>query len=185
MDSRNGFTLIEVLIVAAISAMLAALAVGYSGVERDQMALSVEETKISQFILQARSLAIATYSNPAGSACGYGVAFDTSKNTYSIFAYVPATTTCNIGKSNITWDSVSNSEEKYTDETWQVQPQDGITFPSGGSMPSVVLFYPPNPDTLIFDGSGNSMNQASIGLSASDGKSSHTISINSVGQVNF
>ncbi len=184
MDSRNGFTLIEVLIVVAISAMMAALAVGYSGVERDQMALSVEETKISQFILQARSLAIATYSNSAGAACGYGVAFDTSNETYSIFAYVPATTTCNIGKANITWNSVSNSEKKYTDETWLIHPQNGITF-SGASMPAAILFYPPDPDTLIFDGSGALMDQASIDLSSSDGQASHTISINSAGQVNF
>jgi prepilin-type N-terminal cleavage/methylation domain-containing protein len=184
MDSRKGFTLIEVLIVAAISAMLAALAVGYSGVERDQMALSVEEAKISQFILQARSLALATYSNSAGSACGYGVSFDTVNDTYSIFAYVPGGSSCNIGKSNITWDSVSNSEEKYTDETWQIHPQSGITL-SGDDIPAVILFYPPDPDTLIFDGSGAPMSQASIDLVTSDGQASHAISINSAGQVNF
>ena len=64
----NGFTLIEVLIVIAISAMLAGIAIGYSGVGRNQTALSVEETKISQFILQARTLAIATYGNTMASA---------------------------------------------------------------------------------------------------------------------
>ena len=67
MRKNSGFTLIEMLIVVAISAMLAAIAIGYSGVERDQTALSVEVTEISQFILQARSLAIATYGNAAGS----------------------------------------------------------------------------------------------------------------------
>ena len=50
MPKNSGFTLIEILIVVAISAMLAAITIGYSSVERDQTALSVEETEISQFI---------------------------------------------------------------------------------------------------------------------------------------
>ena len=91
--SRSGFTLIEVLIVIAISAMLAGIAIGYSGVGRNQTALSVEETKISQFILQARTLAIATYGNTNG-VCGYGVSFNPTTQTYSLFAYVPGLSSC-------------------------------------------------------------------------------------------
>jgi len=184
MSNDRGFTLIEVLIVVAISAMLAAIAIGYSGVERDQAALSVEETKVSQFVLQARSLAIATYSNAAGTACGYGVSFDAASQTYSIFAYVPGGICPPV--SSITSPPSVGSEARYTDETWKVHPQEGLLFStSGPNALSMVLFYPPDPATLLFDKSGNLMSQASIYLNAVDGKASKTISVNSAGQVSF
>ena len=169
--------------------MLAAIAISYSGVQRNQTALSIEEAKVSQFILQARSLAIATYSNTAGSACGYGVSFDVL-GTYSIFAYVPGGAKCP-ALSDITYAApplgiVSDgNERRYTDETWQVHPQNGVSFStSSPDALSAVLFYPPDPDTLLFDSSGDLVPQASINLVGVDG-SAKTISINSAGQVSF
>ena len=184
----RGFTLIEILIVVAISAMLAAISIGYSGIERDQTALSVEETEMSQFILNARSLAIATYSNTAGSACGYGVVFDRVGETYSIFAYVPnqgSPSSCP-SASDITSAPPISDRARYTDETWQVHPRNGIIFSaSGTSTLSMVLFYPPDPTTLLFDTSGNPMSQGSVGLITADGRVSGAISVNSTGQVSF
>jgi prepilin-type N-terminal cleavage/methylation domain-containing protein len=191
-SALTGFTLIEVIIVVAISAMLAAIAIGYSGIERDQTALSVEETKISQFILQARSLAIATYyGSAAGSVCGYGVSFDASNKTYSIFAYVPypapSTAPCPVVSDVASGSEVQDHEVRYTDETWKIHPQSGITFSVASSNAlSVILFYPPNPATLLFDFSGGSItNEASINLETADGKLSRTILVDSAGQVNF
>ena len=79
------------LVVVAISAMLATIAISYGGIERDQTGLSVEKTKMAEFILQARSLALATYknSNTLVNTCGYGVLINNPPNTYSIFAYTP------------------------------------------------------------------------------------------------
>jgi prepilin-type N-terminal cleavage/methylation domain-containing protein len=188
--SKSGFTLIEMLIVVAISAMLAAISISYSGVERDQAALSVEATEISQFILQARSLAIATYGSAVGSACGYGVAFDSSSGTYSIFAYVPNSgylVPCPV-MSSVSVAPGMGARAKYTDETWKVYPRNGITFSmSSSSALSLILFYPPDPATLLFDKSGNLMagGPASIDLVTPDGAASRTILVNSVGQMSF
>jgi prepilin-type N-terminal cleavage/methylation domain-containing protein len=190
MDSRNGFTLIEILIVLAISAMLMSIAITYSGTERDQIALSVEETKISQFVLQARSLALATYNNSSVHACGYGMIFDSAQNTYSVFAYTPpatATSTCPPEK-ELNWGSISSSanENQYTGTTWQIQPGSNITFTtSGGLGRSIVLFYPPNPDTFIFNSDGSQASSLSIFLTGAGGESAPPITIDQTGQVNI
>ena len=173
------------LIVVAISAMLATIAITYSGTERDQIALSVEETKIAQFILQARSLALATYSDHSGVlVCGYGVTFNATMNTYSIFRYEPATSTCPL-ESDLNWSSISSSEKPYTAETWQVQPQSNITFSTSAGTSPMVFFYPPNPDVFFFDGGGNSTSGLSINLRGAAGELAPPIVIDPAGQVNF
>jgi hypothetical protein len=88
--------------------------------------------------------------------------------------------------SSITSAPGAAAEAKYTNETWRVSPQGGVTFStSGPNALSLILFYPPNPDTLLFDGSGSPISQASIKLTTADGKLSHTISVNSAGQLSF
>lgn len=186
--SRSGFTLIEVLIVIAISAMLAGIAIGYSGVGRNQTALSVEETKISQFILQARTLAIATYGNTNG-VCGYGVSFNPTTQTYSLFAYVPGLSSCPSAL-DITPASVEDiaEQEKYTDETWQVHPESGVVLSSKSDSVATVLFYPPDPTTFLIQAGNLAIftNQTSnVYLVTSDGTSYKTITVNSAGQVSF
>ena len=59
---RKGFTLIEILIVLAITAVLSGLAIVYTHVGQNQISLSIEESKIAQLILEAKELSIATYS---------------------------------------------------------------------------------------------------------------------------
>ena len=188
-NNREGFTLIEMLIVVAISAMLASMAIGYGGVERDQTELSVEKAKVADFILQARSLALATYRNNSASAntCGYGFLINNPPNTYSIFAYDPVGSGAMCpSEGDVAYDAGSypivGNDSLNTDETWQVHPQEGITISSGASM---IFFFPPNPDTFIYDTNGSSLDQASITLTTPDKVASATISVNSAGQVNF
>lgn len=186
---NGGFTLIEMLIVVAISAMLASMAISYGGVERDQTELSIEKTKVAEFIFQARSLSLATYRNNSASAntCGYGVLIDNPQNTYSIFAYDPvgAGVRCP-SEGDVAYDTGSypiiGNDSKNTDEAWQVHPQGGITISSAAS---IVFFFPPNPDTFIYDAGGNPIDQASITLTTPDNKASATVFVNSAGQVNF
>lgn len=180
--TRKAFTLIELLIVVAISAMLSALAITYSSVGRNAVSLSVEEAKLSQFILQAKALSIATYTSGSVS-CGYGVVIHAgvSPQNYSIFAYVPGASCPYLG--NIT--TIDPSQEVlYTEGTWQVPVTNGVKINEPNDM--VVLFYPPDPTALLSDdGATFQPSSLTIPLVTVDGKNSATLSVNPEGQINL
>lgn len=147
LKSRKAFTLVEVLIVIVISALLSTIVIAYSSLSKNEVSVSIEEAKISQFLLQAKTLALATYA-VSSSTCGYGVSFDYSAETYSIFTYVPLNASSCPDVSNI--KGILTSEmQKYTDSTWNVHLTKGVQFQENTDSASVVLFYPPDPATLI------------------------------------
>src|ERR1700691_1886515 len=129
--SRAGFTVIELLVVLAISALMSTLAITYSSVSRNYVALSVQESKLAQVILQAKELSIATYANGNGAAaaCGYGVMISTSTTpqTYSIFAYEPAGTPPCPTETTLWSNGISSADEQpSTSATWQVPVAQGV-----------------------------------------------------------
>jgi prepilin-type N-terminal cleavage/methylation domain-containing protein len=194
---RNGFTLIEILIVIAISALLSTIAIFYTGAGQNTVALSVEEAKISQLILEAKELSISTYG--ASGVCGYGVNIDMAAQTYSLFSYIPGTPTCP-DVSTITGISGtpgSGAQEGiYTQGTLNIPVSKGViiqaTDPNTGlPYPDslyTVLFYPPDPavflshDNATFPGTFTNL---AVHLETSDGTNNDTILVNSQGQVSF
>ncbi len=143
----GGFTLIEVLVVVAISAVLSTIVILYSNADKNEISLSVEAVKISQTIFQAKTLAISTYAN-SSSSCGYGVSFDYTAGTYSIFAYNPAgAPPCPsaAGITNISLDEM----KQYSDATWKVPIASGVSMKLNDDSLALVLFYPPDPTTFI------------------------------------
>jgi len=205
---RKGFTLLEMLIVIGISGMLSAIAIVYSSVARNQVALSVETAKIADVILSAKSLAITTYAQGGvGTACGYGAAFNVAANTYSVFAYEPkdyppehdAAPPC--PDNTIAELSPIHTDEmvQYSPSTWNTPLANGVKFEDGGSGDDlyVVLFYPPNPDTFISrDAPGGAPQTfldpavvnpvtSKVYLITADGSASAAISVNGAGQVTF
>jgi len=202
-EKKQGFTLIEVLIVIVISAILATVAITYNSVSRNQIALSVETAKVEETLLSAKNLAIASYvGSPA--TCAYGVAFNVASNTYSVFAYQPvpydpstSTLPCPdpadvtaIGPDQIT---------AYSPGTWEVPLANGVHFASStnGDALIIALFYPPGPATLLStDGSVFADSPASstfldpstptkVYLVTADGKSSSTVLVNPGGQISL
>lgn len=183
-----GFTLIETLIVVAISAMLSAIAIGYSSVGRNEVSLSVESSKISQIILQAKSLSIATYGNAQGT-CGFGVSFDANAQTYSIFAYHPQGAVSCPPAASIT-NIAPGDMAPYTDGTSNIHVANGVVLSAGASNDGIaeVLFYPPEPQTFItrYEDSGSFTNEDSdVYLKTVDGAAQTVISVSAAGQVNF
>jgi prepilin-type N-terminal cleavage/methylation domain-containing protein len=183
---RKGFTLIEILVFVAISAMLSTIAILYSRTGQNQVALYVEASKISQFILQAKELSISTYGN-AGVSCGYGVAIDISRQAYSIFSYAPSGAPPCPAAASVSSIAPADTAQ-YTPGTWNVKPAQNIILKDGGNNDSIayVLFYPPAPATILIDnGAGLAHKTSYVYLSTSDGAASTIISVNTSGQVSL
>jgi prepilin-type N-terminal cleavage/methylation domain-containing protein len=183
--NKKGFTIIELLIVIAVSAMLAAIAIVYTRSGQSRVALSVEAAKISGFMLRAKELAVATYSG-SGASCGYGVAFDITNQTYSIFSYNPAGAPPCPRASNIV--SIAPSDiASSTPGTWNVPMPPGVIMQSGSNCDSIqyVLFYPPAPTVFLVDNglAGFAHQTSYVYLSTTDGNASEVITVNQAGQV--
>lgn len=191
---RSGFTLVEILVVIAISVLLSGLAIGYSNISRNEITLTVESAKIAQFILQAKQLAIATHAGDSGNGspvyCGYGVVFNTltSPQTYSIFAYSPVSSPVRCPAPPVTNIPVDQMKE-YSRDVWRIAVSPGVVLQTQQSdVLSAVLFYPPVPTTYLSSDGVNFPFPASthkVYLTTADGKGSATISVNAGGQVNY
>lgn len=189
---RAGFTIVELLVVVAISLLLTSFAITYSNIAKNQNALAVEEAKISQFMIRARSLSIATYgANPANGqpvACGYGVKFNlgATPQTYSIFTYSPvvAPNPCPSLSSIATISA--DQELPYSQSSKDVPLSTGVKLNSQADSLLTILFYPPEPTALLSkDGQNFVPGPMSIYLSTVDGSANATLSVNSAGQINF
>ncbi len=213
-DPRKAFTLVEMLVVIGITTILAAMAIGYSHVGQNADALSVETAKVAEVILQARELALATYTGGAGgAACAYGVQFhygagNDGNGTYSLFAYTPPKTAngrCPSLASSTAYGLGTNLqyEQVYAEGSWNMSVAQGVELVSvanagvapgcdPASMLGAIMFYPPNPDVLFDYAKSNSTSLAppgsavaSVCLATIDGQNSSIIKVNPEGQVSF
>jgi len=185
-----GFTLIEVLIVVGITSILAGMVMTYSSRGRTQVALYVEAAKLSQTILRAKSLAVATFNDP-NVPCGYGVHVDYVAGSYSLFSYgppdcSPTGSPTAIGTNPINTDPTTNYYKVISAN--QLAP--GVIYGAGSNNPKMtdILFVPPDPVALIWsEGDVGASNFASnINLvSAADLQSGITVRISSAGQITF
>ena len=201
--SRAAFTLVEMLVVIGITALVSAAAIMYSNVGQNEVALTVETAKIAQLVLQARELALDTYSGTGG-ACAYGVHFDLTSvpQTYSLFAFAPGGGPCPSAATVASTTALSSAVMvQYEPSSWHLQPGQGVRLFARGDagIPSScqniltdVLFYPPVPATLISLASNPNEtfssptpSVSSICLQTVDGKNAAVITLNPAGQVNF
>lgn len=196
------------MVVIIIAALLSTLAIVYGGEGRSQVALSIEAAKVSELILQAKQLAIATYSvsSVEGTpACGYGVYFNIPSSTYSLFVYSPqsahylspptcpslASTTASTFNHSLPYGDMA----EYSQQSWQVHVSQGLVMQNrtstGLGVPSAVavIFFPPNPTTLITNVNSNgkfsTTSTAYVDIATEDHSASKNIMITPAGQVSF
>jgi prepilin-type N-terminal cleavage/methylation domain-containing protein len=178
--AKFGFTIIEILVVIAITSLLSGLIVTYSSTGRDQVSLYVEESRLAQTILRAKSLAISTYANVSAPSCGYGFHIDYQGQQYQVFSYNPpvcgGVTSINPAFM-IPIDSIRLTTSLIISNS----------IPGGGSGISDVLFVPPDPKTLIWTVAdpATPTSLGDINLATKSGNASVTIGVNAAGQISF
>jgi len=188
---KRGFTLIELLIVVAISALISALSILYSHTGQDQVTLSVEAAKISQLILQAKNLAISTYSGTGQTSCAYGVVFNFGAQNYSLFNYSPPLNAAGHCPSAASTTAVAaDTIKEYAVSSWQLPISPGVVMQnSAPDTLTLVLFYPPLPVTFISrDGGASFLTPgltSKVYLQTRNGSASAQISVSPGGQVDF
>lgn len=174
---RSGFTLIELLVSVTVTALLSSFVIVYTTNGRAQTALYVEQSKIIQVIVRAKSLAISTYDAP-DPLCGYGVHFDQSAGAYDLFSYRDSA--CNL----ISFIDPTDSAH-YVSLHRYVLPKN-LMLRDGENAISDILFIPPDPKTLLWSegvilttGTGN------VYLAAKDGPWNTNLHVSVAGQISF
>ncbi len=149
LKSRKGFTLIEVIVVVAITAILASVLIVYSRRSEQQILLNVEKAKIAQTILRLKSLALSGYTKPPTNppTCSYGFTVDyaTDTETYSLFEYNPPEGCDNILQI-VSLDTSSNFFREIESSTLDKK----LDFDTGPDRVGYFIYIPPDPDILLF-----------------------------------
>ncbi|MBI2278635.1 MAG: prepilin-type N-terminal cleavage/methylation domain-containing protein [Candidatus Brennerbacteria bacterium] len=90
VKNSAGFTLIEVLVVTAITAFLAGLLLSYNRSTDSQVVLAAETARVAGVLYRARSFALQkNIMKGNAAACGFGVRF-TKPNRLVLFEDLPA-----------------------------------------------------------------------------------------------
>ncbi|MEK7181238.1 MAG: prepilin-type N-terminal cleavage/methylation domain-containing protein [Patescibacteria group bacterium] len=179
----NGFTFVEIIVVVAITALLASIAIIYSQASRQQIMLNVEKAKIAQTILRVKSLTLAGFVKPASNPppCSYGFYINYGAGTYSIFEYSPVA-----GCDSILTSSFINTDAPIPPSTLgfkvieveKLSPEIKFTTPLPANHLGYIVFIPPDPKVKIFEENKSVFFQPmTIYLSTLDGSLSTTIDL--------
>jgi hypothetical protein len=178
------------MVVVAITAVFCTIVIVSGNAGQDQILVSLQISKLTQLILQAKELSIASYSvvpNGSPMICGYGVHINKANGTYSIFAFVPVptTTSCPTVAATTAAGITAAEEQKYSDGSWNVALPTGVVFSPLTTMTDV-LFYPPEPVTLIStDGSTflSTSTSTFVYITTTKGSILKSLSVSTAGQV--
>lgn len=184
----GGFTLVEILVVVAITTFLAGMVLTYSSTGRSQIALYVESAKLAQVALRAKSLAIATYNSP-DTPCAYGMHVDFANRSYALFSYNPGKCS-DIPNGGIDTTPADQSGPYREIETFTLQS--GVSFKNSqsGNTLEYVLFVPPDPATYIWlQGASGAKpvtdTTAEVILNSVQSPNTLKISVSPAGQISF
>lgn len=184
MSRRSGFTLVEVMVVLAVTMMLSAVILVYNSSTRDTLLLFTEKARVAQLILRAKSLALSTYTGggEAEAPCGYGVRIDHDAGVYALVSYSPPD--CRVRTSVDTQAS-----------SFQVAELSSFTLPrmlefrnvGNGQDTSYIVFIPPDPAVLIAEEGGsliyNGLGKIRLGIRGKE--TDAIVSVNAAGQITY
>lgn len=179
--SRNGFTLIELIVVLGITALLSSILISYNSTSRQQLALYAEQIKFVETILRAKALSLSPSIQSSSGVCGYGVQIDYTAMNYSLFRCgMPKETDCqSIDSINVCSRTIISTLDMNNNVKFITQ--------DGTPRLDEILFIPPDPKTLVVSGGAvvNSGNASVIIQTQNESLKSAPISVNSAGLIDF
>ncbi len=169
---RQGFTLVEILIVISILGVLTSLLVATTRSSDKSIFLFTEQAKLIGVIARAKSLSIETFAEE--NICGYGIHFRPSENKYLIYRYKDTTETCNA-------KAFSNAEADIIDDYFLPE---GLEFETddSGELPNNltdIFFSPPQPTVTFTPTQSN----AEIPLKITDRETRAKVTVSYAGQI--
>jgi len=175
--SRAGFTLVELLVVIVVVTMLSVVMISYNSSSRAQLAVMVEEARIAQVLIRAKSLSVATYNQPSV-PCGFGLHIDYARREYSLASYkIP---TC-ANLPSATLSSIASNMEVFT-----LSPDLVFDRETDPATVHDVVFIPPQPSVLLSNPSGLILSGTGfVHVRGKAGSATGDVSVNSAGQVTF
>lgn len=179
---KEGFTLVEIIVVIGIIVILSGIFIGFSQKSRNQIMLNVEKSRITNLFGRAKSSALTGYTNPPSlpPPCSYGVEFTSS--SYALFEYTPpAPQSCDDieGITSLLQGGMRYVEKTNFDSKIKIDA-------TGADSLGYIIFIPPNLLTKLFDVNRNEMAApAKIYLKTVDSPTTSEIIVSSLGQINL
>jgi prepilin-type N-terminal cleavage/methylation domain-containing protein len=99
--SRNGYTLIEMLVVISITVLMSGVLLAYNRESEKQLVIGVEQARVVGFLSRAKSFALGKYTgsivtgphkgeNASPLSCAFGVSFDAATGKMTLFQDLPS-----------------------------------------------------------------------------------------------
>lgn len=158
LKSGAGFTMVEIIVVIAITTFMASILISYSHKSGEQIILNTEKAKIAQTILRVKSLTLAGFTQPLSEPppCSYGFYIDYTAKTYSIFEYSPVAGCDSILDSN---NNPINTDPPISPSplgfkvisTEKLSPEVKFTTPLPADHLVYIVFVPPDPKVIVFN----------------------------------
>jgi len=181
--NNKGFTLVEMLIVISVVSVLSAGVIIFSGINRASIALLQEQYKVINELNQAKALTLQFFDRDvfdSSGDCGYGVHFDTAKNSVLIYK-----------NEKVTHSESCNSTSTHSflyDASNEIRSKFELTSPVQMALPDFtdIVFVAPNAKAYMVNSSGSLVLSPPSGyyqVILTAGENSRSIKINNYGQI--
>ncbi len=170
--SKQGFTLIELIVVISIMAIMASLVVASHRTGQKQYALSQAGQKLVSHLREAQNMAMSGV-DIKGQYCGYGIQINRTARPTSYYFYADKAANCQT--SNNKYDSGDDIIET-------VNLPDLVQFQTTSPSPLDIFFKPPEPTAYINQSAGAGLS-GTITLEISGASFSKTVTVTTAGLI--